>query len=223
MKNYKIILLLFLTMMGQHLTAQTEVKKPKEVFELFFGSFLNNDESIHLKLNDYLRPTVGGKDAFQVDFKGTSENVVKSSAEAFLSIFPKAAANACKKEAEDYFTVLFSNFRNAKLNIKEVKVVPNEYVEGQKIAEVTYSVSFKVPSNITPEPSTDLKKIKTDDLKKYLGQLTQDFKTADKTVTVDQEFSLYELKEGDKIYYWNGSPDQIVTNLTDFYFDNFNQ
>ncbi|WP_106918046.1 hypothetical protein [Chryseobacterium aurantiacum] len=221
MKNYKIILLLFLTMMGQHLTAQTEVKKPKEVFELFFGSFLNNDESTHLKLNDYLRPTVEGKDAFEVDFKGTSESVVKSSAEAFLSVFPKAAANACKKEAEDYFRVLFANFRNGKLNIKEVKVVPNEYVEGQKIAEVTYSVSFKVPANITPEPVADPKKIKADELKKYLLQLTQDFKTADKTVTVDQEFSLYELKEGDKIYYWNGSPDEIVTNLTDFYFDNF--
>ncbi|MEG0927739.1 hypothetical protein [Chryseobacterium sp.] len=221
MKNYKIILLLLLTMMGQHLTAQTEVKKPKEVFELFFGSFLNNDEPTHLKLNDYLRPTVEGKDAFQVDFKETSESVIQSSAEAFLSIFPKAAANACKKEAEDYFRVLFANFRNGKLNIKEVKVVPNEYVEGQKIAEVTYSVSFKVPANITPQPATDPKKVKADELKKYLEQLTQDFKTADKTVTVDQEFSLYELKEGDKIYYWNGSPDEIVTNLTDFYFDNF--
>jgi hypothetical protein len=37
MKNYKIIFLLLLTMMGQYVSAQTEVKKPKEVFELFFG------------------------------------------------------------------------------------------------------------------------------------------------------------------------------------------
>ncbi|AZA78424.1 hypothetical protein EG347_13325 [Chryseobacterium sp. G0186] len=221
MKNYKIILLLLLTMMGQHLTAQTEVKKPKEVFELFFGSFLANDEATRVKLNDYLRPTVEGKDAFQVDFKENSENMVKSSAEAFLSIFPKAAASACKKEAEDYFEVVFANFKNGKLNIKNVKVVPNEYVEDQKIAEVTYTVSFQVPANPAPEPTVDPKKIKADELKKYLVQLIQDFKNADKTVTIDQEFSLYELKEGDKIYYWNGSPDEIVTNLTDFYFDSF--
>lgn len=221
MKNYKIIFVLLLTMMGQYLTAQTEVKKPKEVFEMFFGAFLKNDEATRLKLNDYLRPTVEGKDAFQVDFKETSENMIKSSAEAFLSIFPKTAASACKKEAEDYFKIVFENFRGAKLAIKNVKVVPNEYLEGEKIAEVTYTVSFLVPSQPTPEPSVNPQKIKADELKKYLGQMIQDFKNANKTVTIDQEFSLYELKDDGKIYYWNGSPDEIVTNLTDFYFDGF--
>ncbi|WP_123909692.1 hypothetical protein [Chryseobacterium sp. G0162] len=220
MKNYKIIFLLLLTMMGQQLSAQTEVKKPKEVFELFFGSFLNNDEATRLKLNDYLRPTVEGKDAFDVNFKENEEGMIKTSAESFLSVFPKAATSACQKEAEDYFRILFSNFRNAKLIIKDIKVVQNEYIEDQKIAEVKYIVSFKVPANPTPEPKVEPAKIKADELKKYLLQMTQNISNADKTITTDQEFSLYELKEGDKIYYWNGSPDEIVTNLTDFYFDN---
>ncbi|MDN3690840.1 hypothetical protein QWZ06_00405 [Chryseobacterium tructae] len=219
MKNYKIIFLLLLTMMGQQLTAQTEVKKPKEVFELFFGSFLNNDEATRLKLNYYLRPTVEGKDAFDINFKENADAMVKSSAEGFLSVFPKAAASACQKEAEDYFKVLFTNFRNAKLTIKSINVVQNEYIEDQKIAEVKYTVSFKVPATPTPEPNVEPKKVKADDLKKYILQMTQNLSNADKTITTDQEFSLYELKEGDKIYYWNGSPDQIVTNLTDFYFD----
>lgn len=219
MNNYKMIFLLLLTMMGQQLTAQTEVKKPKEVFELFFGSFLNNDEPTRLKLNDYLRPTVEGKDSFDVNFKENAEEMVKSSAESFLSVFPKAAASTCKTEAEDYFRIVFDNFRKAKLTIKEVNVVQNEYVEDQKIAEVKYTVSFKVPATPTPEPKVEPEKIKADDLKKYLIQLTQNISNADKTITTDQEFSLYELKEGDKIYYWNGSPDQIITNLTDFYFD----
>ncbi len=221
MKNYKIIFLLLLTMMGQQLMAQTEVKKPKEAFELFFGTFVNNDEAALNKLNDYLKPTVDGQTAYQVDFKETSKEMINGSVDNFLSAFPKATAAACKKEAEDYFTAMFGNFKTGKLNVKEVKVVPNEYVEGQKIAEIRYAVSFLVPSKLTSGPKGDLNKIKTEDLKKYLIQAVQDFKNADKTVTTDQNFTLYKLKEGDKIYYWNGSPDEIVSNLTDFYFESF--
>ncbi|MDW9382101.1 hypothetical protein [Chryseobacterium sp. JV558] len=221
MKNYKIIFLLLLTMMGQQLIAQTEVKKPKEAFELFFGTFVNNDETALNKLNDYLKPTVEGQNAYQVDFKETSKEMMNGSVENFLSAFPKATAAACKKEAEEYFTAMFGNFKTGKLTIKDVKVVPNEYVEGQKIAEISYSVNFQVPSKLTSGPKGDLNKIKAEDLKKYLVQAAQDFKNADKTVTTDQNFTLYELKEGDKIYYWNGSPDEIVTNLTDFYFESF--
>ncbi len=221
MKNYKIIFLLLLTMMGQNLFAQTEVKKPKEVFELFFGTFVNNDEVTLKKLNEYLKPTVEGQDAYQVNFKETSEEMMNGSVDNFLSAFPKATASASKKEAEEYFRTMFDNFKKAKLTVKDVKVVPNEYVEGQKIAEISYSVSFQVPSKLTSGPKGDLKKIKAEDLKKYLVQAAQDFKNADKTVTTDQNFSLYELKEGDKIYYWNGSPDEIVTHLTDFYFESF--
>lgn len=220
MKNYKIIFLL-LTMLGQQLIAQTEVKKPKEAFELFFGTFVNNDEASLNKLNDYLKPTVEGQNAYQVDFKETSKEMMNGSVENFLSAFPKATAAACKKEAEEYFTAMFGNFKTGKLTVKNVKVVPNEYVEGEKIAEISYSVSFLVPSKLTSGPKGDLNKIKAEDLKKYLIQAVQDFKNADKTVTTDQNFTLYELKEGDKIYYWNGSPDEIVTNLTDFYFESF--
>ncbi|MCW1964261.1 hypothetical protein [Chryseobacterium viscerum] len=221
MKNYKIILLLLLTMMGQHLMAQTEVKKPKEAFELFFGTFVNNDDAALNKLNDYLKPTVEGQNAYQVDFKETSKEMMNGSVENFLSAFPKATAAACKKEAEEYFTAMFGNFKTGKLTVKNVKVVPNEYVKGQKIAEISYSVSFLVPSKLTSGPKGELNKVKAEDLKKYLIQAAQDFKNADKTVTTDQNFSLYELKEGDKIYYWNGSPDEIVSNLTDFYFESF--
>ncbi|NIF07311.1 hypothetical protein F3J23_17970 [Chryseobacterium sp. Tr-659] len=221
MKNYKIILMLLLTMMGQLLMAQTEVKKPAEAFELFFGTFVSNDEVALGKLNDYLRPTVEGQNAYQINFKETSEEMLTTSVDHFLSAFPKAIASVCKKEAEEYFKAMFGNFKNGKLTIKNVKVVPNEYVEDQKIAQVSYSVSFKVPSKLTSGPTGDLQKIKAEDLKKYLVQAVQDFKNSDKTVITDQEFSLYELKEGGKIYYWNGSPDEIVSNLTDFYFESF--
>lgn len=208
-------------MMGQLLSAQTEVKKPKEAFELFFGTFVNNDETALNKLNDYLKPTVEGQNAYQVDFKETSQEMINGSVENFLSAFPKATASACKKEAEDYFIAMFGNFKNGKLTVKNVKVVPNEYLEGEKIAEISYTVSFQVPAKLTSGPKGDMKKVKAEDLKKYLIQAAQDFKNADKTVITDQNFNLYELKEGGKIYYWNGSPDEIVSNLTDFYFESF--
>ncbi|WP_426274674.1 hypothetical protein ACN9MN_10630 [Chryseobacterium sp. S-02] len=221
MKNYRFFLLLFFTMLGQQLIAQTEVKKPAEVFDMYFGTFVNNDDVALNKLNDYLKPTVEGQNAYQVNFKETSEEMLNSSVENFLSAFSKTTASACKKEAKDYFTAMFGNFTKAKLAIKNVKVVPNEYIKDEKIAEIKYIVSFKVPSKLVTGPAGDLQKVKTEELKKYLVQAVEDFKNADKTVQIEQEFSLYELKQENKIYYWNGSPDQIVTNLTDFYLESF--
>jgi hypothetical protein len=97
MKNYKIILLLFLTMVGQYVSAQVEVKKPKEAFELFFGTFVNNDEVALNKLNDYLRPTVEGQNAYQVNFKETSDEMKKGTVENFLAAFPKLLLQHVKK------------------------------------------------------------------------------------------------------------------------------
>ncbi|OCA79591.1 hypothetical protein BBH99_05875 [Chryseobacterium contaminans] len=221
MKNYKIIFLLLLTMMGQYVSAQTEVKKPKEVFELFFQTLVNNDEGALNKLNDYLRPTVEGQDSYQINFKESSQEMINISVENFLAAFPKATAAACKKEAEDYFIAMIGNFKKAKVTVNNVKITPNEYLKGEKIAKISYTVSFQLPSKLTHGPEGDTKKVKAEELKKYLIQVVEDFKNADKTVTTDQNFSLYELKKEGKIYYWNGSPDEIVSNLTDFYFDSF--
>lgn len=221
MKNYKIIFFILLTMMGQYVSAQTEVKKPKEVFDLYFQTLVNNDEAALDKLNDYLRPTVEGQDAYQINFKESSQEMINISVENFLSAFSKATAAACKKEAEEYFTAMIGNFKKAKVTVNNVKIIPNQYLKGEKIAEISYTVSFQLPSKLTHGPTGDTKKVKADELKKYLIQVVEDFKNADKTITTNQNFSLYELKKGGKIYYWNGSPDEIVSNLTDFYFDSF--
>ncbi|PIF44024.1 hypothetical protein CLU96_0952 [Chryseobacterium sp. 52] len=221
MKNFKIVLVLMLAILSQNLAAQTEVKKPSEVFDMYFGTFVNNDTAVLNKLNDYLRPTVEGENAYQVDFKTVSQDMMKESTDNFLSVFSKATAEACRKEAEEYFSAMMENFKNGKLTVKEVKVVQNEYIEDQKIAEINYSVSFKVPAKFSEVPAGDIKKVKPEDLKKYLIQSVQDFKNADKTVVTEQKFSLYQLSEGGKIYYWNGSPDEIVSGLTDFYFESF--
>ena len=221
MKNYRTFLLLFFMILGQQLAAQTEVKKPSEVFDMYFGTFVNNDDAALDKLNEYLKPTVEGQNAYQVNFKETSEEMLNSSVENFLAAFSKATASACKNEAKDYFTAMFGNLKKANLAIKNVKIVPNEYVKDEKIAQIKYIVSFKVPSKLVTGPVGDTKKVKTEELKKYLVQAVQDFKNADKTIQIEKEFNLYELKQENKIYYWNGSPDEIVSNLTDFYFESF--
>ncbi|REC71776.1 hypothetical protein DRF60_20490, partial [Chryseobacterium elymi] len=119
------------------------------------------------------------------------------------------------------FTAMMENFKNGKLSVKDVKIVQNEYIEDQKIAEVNYSVSFKVPAKFSDIPTGDIKDVKPENLKKYLVQSVKDFKNADKIVVTEQKFSLYQLNEAGKTYYWNGSPDEIVSGLTDFYFESF--
>jgi len=221
MKNFKFFLWIVLALLGQNLSAQTEVKKPADVFEMYFNTFVTNDNAALGRLNDYLRPTVEGKNAYEIDFKATSEEMLTGSVSHFLASFSKDAADNCKIEAEEYFKALMDNFKNGTLSVKSAALIQNEYVKEQKIAEIIYSVSFKVPSKLPDMPGTDTKKIKPAQLKKYLVEATKKFKNADKIVTTEQKFALYQLKETDKIYYWNGSPDEIVAGLTDFYFESF--
>jgi hypothetical protein len=65
-----------------------------------------------------------------------------------------------------------------------------------------------------------LKGLKPEELKKILTVSLQNLKNATKEITTEQTFSLYTLNQDNKIYYNNGNPSEIVTNLTDFYFDN---
>lgn len=220
MKNYGTILFLMLALFSQNLSAQ-EVKKPSDVFGFYFDTFVTYDEAALVKLNDYLKPTVEGKNAYEINLKEASDETLKAGVDSFLSAFPENTAKDCRKEAEEYFKIMTDNFKNGKLSVSNVKLVQNEYVKDQKIAFISYSVSFKVPSKLSDMPITNPKKVKSEDLKKYLIQITEEFKNADKIVRTEQEFSLYQLSEGGKIYYWNGSPDEIVSKLTDFYFDSF--
>lgn len=220
MKNYRIVFFLILIFFGQNLKAQ-EVKKPAEVFDLYFDTFFRYNNEGVAKLNDYLKPTVDGKDSYQANMREISEEVIKTSAANFLLPYPKDVAIACKKESEDYFRILYENFQNAKMVVKKVQLVQNEYVPDQKIARIQYSITFKVPSKLSEVVIPDAEKVKVEELKGFLIDIIDKFKKADKIVTTEQEFSLYDLKHNGKIYYWNGSPDQIVTSLTDFYFESF--
>ncbi|AQX87025.1 hypothetical protein I6H88_09350 [Elizabethkingia bruuniana] len=222
----KFILTLVCTLIIQFFIAQTEVKKPEEAFGLYFGAFLKNDEGIQKALNDYMRPTVEGQDMynFHNDLKDQmKENIVKS----YVSMLSKPTAQANKAEIEAFFDILIANFRNSKYKIKSVNLVDNEYQEGEKIAELVYDVTFKIPeTSLEEEPEVSAyinkqtKNLKPEELKKILTVSLQNLKNATKEITIEQNFSLYTLKQDNKVFYYNGNPSEIVTNLTDFYFDN---
>ncbi|AQW94212.1 hypothetical protein [Elizabethkingia anophelis] len=222
----KFILTLVCTLIIQFFIAQTEVKKPEEAFGLYFGAFLKNDEGIQKALNDYMRPTVEGQDMynFHNDLKDQmKENIVKS----YVSMLSKATAQANKAEIEAFFDTLVANFKNAKYKIKSVNLVDNEYQEGEKIAELVYDVTFKIPEKSVQEELKDasfinkpLKGLKPEELRQMLTVTLQNLKNTSKEITTEQTFSLYTLKQDNKVFYYNGNPSEIVTNLTDFYFDN---
>lgn len=106
-------------------------------------------------------------------------------------------------------------------------MVDNEYVENQKIAHYVYDVTFKVPEQLNDEEKKqfdfkNLKTVKLELLKKLLVTMTDKLKNASRTITTEQEFDLYAGEQDGKTYYYNGDPSVLVTNLTDFYFDNVN-
>ncbi len=53
---------------------------------------------------------------------------------------------------------MIGNFKKAKVTVNNVKIIPNEYLEGEKIAEISYTVSFQLPSKLTHGPEGDTKK-----------------------------------------------------------------
>lgn len=223
MKKIKLFATLICVLAIQFLSAQ-EVKKPTDAFDLYFKTFVNKNESSLKELNDYMRPTVEGKDMYAVNFAEGNAEMIASMSENFLSIFSPAAAKANKKEAEDYFAAMSKNFNEATYKITSVKLVNNEYVKGEKIAEISYRVTFKMPNESTEEvmnayKDKSPKNLKADELKKLLTSLKNTYNNTTKEESIDREINLYQLKEKEKIYYNSGNIyEEIVTNLTDFYF-----
>lgn len=224
MYNFRTIFALISLFSINILFGQTEVKKPAEAFDLYFKTFVNKKESSLKELNDYMRPTVEGKDMYSINFAEGASEMISSMSENFLSIFSPAAAKANKKEAEDYFAAMIKNFNEATYKITSVKLVDNEYIKGEKIAEISYRVTFKLPNESADEVMTaykdkNPKSLKAEELKKLLVSLKNTYSNATKEESIDRQINLYQLKEKGKIYYNSGSIyEEIVTNLTDFYF-----
>ncbi|GAA4164941.1 hypothetical protein GCM10022217_36320 [Chryseobacterium ginsenosidimutans] len=221
MKNLKIILLVILMFCVQKLKSQN-ILHPENVFDLYFKSFVKYDDASVRELNSYLINFMGKDHTYKMSQKDSYDKKVDYFTQLFLSNLSAEVAQECKKEARDYFCVFWSNFKEAKYNIKNIKTVFNENMKDQEISEVNYTVSFKVPSHKMSINIGDIKKIGAGEMRKYLIDITDYFRKADKVVSTDQKFMMYQLKHGRDTYYWNGGPEELVWQQEEFYLKSIN-
>jgi hypothetical protein len=222
MRMLKTVLLGMFIFCVQNLSAQTQILKPEKVFGLYFSAFVKYDNNALAELNNYVSPFLGKENTYRMDQNEAFTKEVDQFTGSFLANFPKEIAAQSQHEARAFFVTMLTNFKNATYSVKNIKTIPNEHADNQNISEVTVEVAFKVPSKILTPKFNDPKKISAEELKKYLKSTTKELLDANKKIMVTQTFKLYQKKESENIYYWNGGPEELVWKLNEFYFKNFN-
>jgi hypothetical protein len=221
MKNLKAAFLVVLLCLAQNLRSQN-ILPPQKVFNLYFNSFVKyNDDSLK-ELNSYLINFLGKENTHKMSLQESYDQKVDSFTNIFLSNLSAEVSSVCKNEAREYFKVLIGNFKDATYSIRDIRTVSDEQIKDQEISQIDYEVSFKVPSVPAQINIGDIKKIGSGEMKKYLIDMANHLKKADKMISTRQKFNLYQVKYGTDTYYWNGGPQEIAWKLNDFYFKNLN-
>ncbi|WP_415324440.1 hypothetical protein [Chryseobacterium sp. MMS23-Vi53] len=221
MKNVKALLLLLMIFCVQNFRSQN-LLQPEKVFNLYFNSFIKYDNESLKELNSYLINFLGKDNTYRTNATENYSKKVEDYTNIFLSNLAPEMASACKKEATNYFTVLMENFKASQYKIKSVKPIRDEKQGNLFFSEVIFEVTMKIPNNASEVKMGDFSKIGVEEMKKYLTDLTVRIKGADKIVTSEQKFNLYEMTEGRDIYYWNGGPEELSWKLNEFYLKNIN-
>lgn len=221
MKHLKAAFLVVVLCFAQNVRSQN-ILPPQKVFNLYFESFVKYDDNSLKELNSYLINFLGKENTHKMSLQESYDQKVDSFTNIFLSNLSPEVSSVCKNEAREYFKVLIGNFKNATYSIKDIKMVPSELIKDQKNSEVDYEVSFKVPAEASQINIGDIKKIGPGEMKKFLIDITNNLKNADKVVSTRQKFSLYQVKYGTDTYYWNGGPQEMAWKLNEFYFKNIN-
>lgn len=221
MKKINAMFVLIFIFCAQNFKSQN-VLPPESVFKLYFDSFVKHDDESLRELNSYLINFLGKDYTFRMSLNESYTGKINYFTEIFLSNLSPEVAAACKVETEKYFTVLMENYKNAKYTIKSIKSVPITDSKTQEMSEVTFDVNFKVPKNTSELKMNDIKKAGIKEVKKYLADLTVYFEKADKVITSEQKFNLFQVKAGENTYYWNGGPEELNWKLNAFYLKNAN-
>lgn len=221
MKIFNVAFLAIFLFCFQSLKSQN-IQKPENIFNLYFNSFVKYDDESVKELNSYLINFLGKESTHKMKLKDIYNEKINDYTQLFLAGLPVHVASECSVEVKNYFTAFMQNFADAKYRVKEIKTVYDERFKGSGFSEVTYEASFKVPSHKMLLNMGDIKKIDAGEMKKYLIDVTNQLKKADKTVSTEQKFNLYQVKIGENIYYWNGGPQELNWKLNEFYLKNFN-
>lgn len=222
MKGSMRILFLIMLFCIQNIFAQTKPLKPEQVFGMYFDTFVKQDEHAQQKLSAYLIPFLGAENTYSIDVNNSFSDEVQNLTGIFLANLPKEKAAACKTEAEEFFDALLSNLKNTEYKIKSIKDVKIEYADKSFVTELNVDLSFPVPAKTGNLKAEDIQKMTAEDLKQYLKKEAQSFAKSTGKVTVKQIFKLYQIKKEGNVYYWNGSPQELVWKLSENYFKNLN-
>ncbi|WP_415324442.1 hypothetical protein [Chryseobacterium sp. MMS23-Vi53] len=204
MKFKSLILLFSFILFCQNLFAQAEVKKADEVFKIYFDTFVKEDKNALKSLNDYIKP-MKGDSFYKVEFP------ISESINSFLESFPERVVKANKNEIEEFVNAFYANFKNGKLTIKNIKTDS----EGTK--EIRYSVSFQIPAKISDFEFENPEKIKNEEFKRFLNQMSRDLRKTEKTITTEKNFMMYQIENNVKIFYYNLNPEDLKLELKSFY------
>ncbi|WP_267404720.1 MULTISPECIES: hypothetical protein [unclassified Chryseobacterium] len=218
----KNVLLLTVLICVQNLRAQTNVLKPDKVFDLYFNAFVKHNDQSLTELNDYLKNFIGEEGLYKVDMKTAYREELKGLTNLFLSGFSENVAKECEPDVKNYFNALFDRFKSARYTIKNMETMRNDYSQSQDISEVYYEVMVKIPENKSNIDLKNGKKISAKELKIYLKDITNQLLSANKEFSLSEKFNLYQIYKNDKVYYWNGGPQELLWKLNNFYFQNFN-
>lgn len=221
MRRFNAFLVLMLIFCAQNFKSQN-VLPPENVFDLYFDAFVKHEDESLKELNSYLINFLGKDHTFKMSLDENYTEKINYFTEVFLSNLSPEVATECKSEAEKYFTVLMNNFKGATYKIKSIKSIPIKETKDQEMSEVTFEVNFKVPANTSDLQMNDIKKAGLKEIKKYLADLTVYYQKANKTVTSEQKFNLYQVKAAGDTYYWNGGPQELIWKLNEFYLKNLN-
>ncbi|WP_027378805.1 hypothetical protein [Chryseobacterium daeguense] len=220
MRTFNALIVLMLIFCFHNLKSQN-IQTPENVFNLYFNSFVKYDDDSLKELNSYLINFLGKDNTHKMNLRDSSDERVDYFTNIFLSNLSADMAAACKVEAKNYFTVLVNNFKEAKYTIKSIEKHSDEKLKDQEFSEVVFEARFKVPS-ASDKNMGDLKKIGPGEMRKYLIDLTNHLKNADKVVSSEQKFNLYQMKDDRGTFYWNGGPQELAWKLNEFYFKNIN-
>ncbi|HAY3549707.1 hypothetical protein KRE47_01005 [Elizabethkingia meningoseptica] len=227
MKTIKVLLILIFLVITQTIFAQSDTKRPEDIFELYFKIFVKNDEAALRELNDYMRPLAKGRDMFTIDFKKKTSEVTPYLTNVFLNFFSYTAGKSNKQLAEDYSKMIQNSIANTTYKIKSSNLMNNENQKDKKIVEISYQVVFNVPEKSLGEALTPfqnkLKSLNSDEVKALILEL-KNLQANTKEYTLDKKIELYGIVKDEKIYYYMPNPSLIIPidSFLGLYYGNFN-
>lgn len=176
--------------------AQTALK-PEQVAELYIAVALRQDVDAAKRLNEYLKPAFGGKDAFDIAALANAKSEMQAQYEAFatqmLKALPKADPARVKPAILAALQRQNAAAADARCRALSSSLSANEYVEGQQIAEVRYECTVPAASSSIEDIMNSKENpaaLSTDAVLKNFDTFTRAFDTP-QTRTVQGRMNLY--------------------------------